>query len=87
METHLQPGNNTAMIKKAIDNELERGGQVYVIVPYIRHMEEVRDLLHKVVPNVSVIEAHGKHPDLSERIASFARGEVRRSLVSMTLIR
>ena len=48
------------IIKEAILREHFRGGQSFFVCPRIRDMEEVAEMLSKIVPDVRVIQAHGQ---------------------------
>lgn len=63
-------------IRKAILRELERKGQVFVVVPLIEQIEETLSSITEIVPNIRIITAHGRHTDLEERIERFSAGNV-----------
>ncbi len=57
------------LIKSAIENELERGGQIYFVNNRIRNLEGVRDTIARLVPGARVAGAHGQmHERELERI-------------------
>ena len=68
------------VIVKAIGEELARGGQIFVVVPFIREVQpaasRILTLMRKQIVNVRVLQAHGQHEDLEDRIEAFAAGEV-----------
>ena len=45
-----------------------------MVVPYIRDVNPTSERLQDIVPGLRVIEAHGQHDDLEERIDSFSAG-------------
>jgi len=48
------------LLKRAIEDELERGGQVYVVDNRISHLERLRDTIEQLVPQARAITAHGQ---------------------------
>eukprot|EP01036_Dinobryon_divergens_P029109 gene29108-38171_t len=46
-KVHVGPINNT-MIKAALENEFSRNGQVFVVVPLVRHVEPTRVMLESL---------------------------------------
>ena len=57
------------LVKTAIENELERGGQVYFVNNRIKNLELFRDKIAMLVPSARVISAHGQmHEHELERI-------------------
>jgi len=51
------------IIGKAVDNELERGGQVFVVHNKIQSLEQIKDRIEQMVPRARVICAHGQMPE------------------------
>ncbi|MBR4927313.1 MAG: transcription-repair coupling factor, partial [Alphaproteobacteria bacterium] len=51
---------DAVIIKEAILREHFRGGQTFFVCPRISDMNEVEDILHKLVPDVKVVKAHGQ---------------------------
>lgn len=47
-------------LRTALLREKSRGGQSFVVVPHIEDMAAVATLLRRVVPDLTVVEAHGK---------------------------
>ena len=60
-------------IKKAIENELKRGGQIFFIHNRVRDIQEVLNYIKELVPQVKVISAHGQMPEkeLERRMSDF----------------
>ncbi len=48
------------LLKRTIEDELERGGQVYVVDNRIRNLERLRDTIEQLVPRARAITAHGQ---------------------------
>ena len=48
------------LVKNAIENELERGGQVYFVNNRIKNIPELQDRLERLVPRAKIISAHGQ---------------------------
>ena len=61
------------VMREALLREHHRGGQSFIVVPRIADMPEVEDWLHKVVPEVNYISAHGQMGarEVEERMAAF----------------
>jgi len=53
---------DAVIIKEAILREHFRGGQTFFVCPRISDMNEVEDMLHKLVPDIKVVKAHGQMP-------------------------
>ena len=66
---------NPNLIVNAIREELKRGGQVFVVVPFIKDINPTRDKLNNLLPEVKIIDAHGQHDDLELRIDAFIAGK------------
>ena len=78
LEVKVQAGElwNNATVVSAIEYELARGGQVFVVVPFIADCETMSNTLRELMPSVSCIVANGAHADLENRIDRFKRKEV-----------
>ncbi|MEN2786619.1 helicase-related protein [Sphingomonas qilianensis] len=63
-------------IRTALQREKGRGGQSFVVVPRIEDMATIGDKLRRLVPDLSLVEAHGKMPatDIDDVMVSFAEG-------------
>lgn len=48
------------IIKKAIENELSRGGQVFFLHNRIESIESVARMLHRLIPGARIATAHGR---------------------------
>lgn len=49
-------------IRTALQREKARGGQSFVVVPRIEDMPKLGERLRRLVPDLTIIEAHGKLP-------------------------
>lgn len=68
IETKVLPYHEE-YLKSAIENELDRGGQVYFVNNRISSLEAIKDTIELCVPRARVIIAHGQmNEDLLENI-------------------
>ncbi|MDD5074962.1 MAG: CarD family transcriptional regulator, partial [Candidatus Peribacteraceae bacterium] len=76
-----------SLIKHAIEFELKRQGQIFVLHNRVETIDAFADKLRALVPNAKFIVAHGqlKADDLEERILEFKEGRAD-VLVSSTII-
>jgi transcription-repair coupling factor (superfamily II helicase) len=65
------------VLREAIQREMFRGGQVFVVCPRIDDMQRVYDRIAKLAPEARVISAHGRMPanELDQVMTRFADGE------------
>ncbi len=70
--------HNDEMVREAIHRELARGGQVYYVYNRVNNIDEVAGHIAKLVPEASVVFAHGQmHEHQLERIMfDFVNGEI-----------
>lgn len=73
------------VIERAIKLELSRGGQVFVVVPFVRDVPPTALRLRQLIPDLTILEAHGQHDDLEDRVDSFLKAEAS-VLVATTVI-
>ena len=75
------------VIRDAIEKELARGGQVYVLYNRVGSIERIAGEIEKLVPEASVAVGHGKmrESSLENVIMDFAEGEYN-VLVATTII-
>ena len=68
---------NPTVIKDAIDYELQRGGQVFFVHNRVGDIEEVANMIHKLVPDCRIGVAHGQMEGmrLERCMIQFMRGE------------
>jgi transcription-repair coupling factor (superfamily II helicase) len=50
------------VVREAILRERDRGGQIFYVAPRIADLDEVREELRKMVPEIRVAMAHGRMP-------------------------
>ncbi|XP_010942342.1 ATP-dependent DNA helicase At3g02060, chloroplastic isoform X1 [Elaeis guineensis] len=77
IKTHLSSYSKDKVLS-AIKFELDRGGQVFYVLPRIKGLEEVKEFLEQSLPNASIAIAHGKQysKQLEETMEKFALGEI-----------
>ncbi|MEK9850795.1 MAG: DEAD/DEAH box helicase, partial [Candidatus Puniceispirillum sp.] len=65
------------VLREAIQREMFRGGQVFVVCPRIDDMQRVYDRVQKLVPDARILSAHGQMPpaELDQVMTRFADGE------------
>ena len=61
------------VMREALLREHHRGGQSFIVVPRIADMPEIEDWLHKTVPEVKYVSAHGQMGagEVEERMSAF----------------
>ncbi len=76
IKTHLSP-YNPEVIRNAIRNELDRGGQIFYVVPRVEGIEEVSAQIREMIPNIKLALAHGQMPEseLESTMLTFGNGE------------
>ena len=76
IKTHLAPLDNE-IIRSAISQEIDRGGQIFYIVPRIKGIEEVAEKLKIMIPNVKLLIAHGQMEEgaLENAMLAFNAGD------------
>lgn len=86
IKTHLSPYDPEA-VRAAIRQELDRGGQVFYVVPRVEGIEEISARLREMVPGVRIAIAHGQMPEseLESTMLTFSDGEAE-ILVCTTII-
>ena len=64
-------------VRIALMREKARGGQSFVVAPRIEDLAGLADRLKRLVPELRVVEAHGKMPaiELDEAMVRFAEGD------------
>ncbi|MCU0512488.1 MAG: transcription-repair coupling factor [Anaerolineae bacterium] len=65
------------LARQAILRELERGGQVFIIHNRVRTIDQVRERFEAIVPEASIVVAHGQMPGrmLESIISDFGQGK------------
>lgn len=76
IKTHLSPYEPEA-IRTAIRNELDRGGQIFYVVPRVEGIEDLAGKLREMVPSARLAIAHGQMPEaeLETTMLAFGNGE------------
>ena len=76
IETRVEPNDSDALLA-ALEREIARGGQCYVVCPRIAGVEEVAALLKTKVDGFSLDIAHGKLPkeEIEASMLRFMNGE------------
>ncbi len=74
--THLSR-YNPELVRSAIRQELDRGGQIFYVVSRIDDIEEVSARVHEMLPSVRMAIAHGQMPEseLESTMLTFSSGE------------
>jgi transcription-repair coupling factor (superfamily II helicase) len=75
------------LVRRAIEREVERGGQVFFLHNRIDSLHEVAEQLRGLVPKARFVEAHGQmdEGELEETMLGFLRGDAD-CLVTTTII-
>ena len=75
INTVLAPQNDDD-IRKAIEYEISRNGQIYYIVPRINMMRDACDRLLRLFPNLQIMTAHGQMDGeaIDDAMESFSNG-------------
>ncbi|MGD1938784.1 MAG: transcription-repair coupling factor [Cyanophyceae cyanobacterium] len=76
IQTHLSPYNEEA-VRTAIRQELDRGGQIFYVVPRVEGIEEIAGKIREMVPGVRLAIAHGQmaEGELESTMLTFGNGE------------
>lgn len=76
IQTHLSP-RNLEVIRTAIRNELDRGGQIFYVVPRVEGIEEIAAQLQEMIPSLRIAIAHGQMDEaaLESTMLTFNNGE------------
>ncbi len=76
IQTHLAP-YDPETVRSAIRQELDRGGQVFYVVPRVEGIEEVGAKLQAMVPTARILIAHGQmaEGELESTMLGFSNGE------------
>jgi transcription-repair coupling factor (superfamily II helicase) len=86
IKTHLAAYDGET-VRSAIRQELDRGGQVFYVVPRVEGIEEVSARIREMVPGARIAIAHGQMPEgeLETTMLTFSEGEAE-ILVCTTII-
>ncbi len=68
---------DSVVIRDALLREKYRGGQSFYVVPRIKDLKQVSDMLKELVPEIKVIDAHGQMTptELEDRMTAFYDGQ------------
>lgn len=74
-------------LQAAINKELSRGGQVFIVHNRVQDMESYEEYIRELVPSARIISAHGQLPEreLEKRMKAFYSGKYQ-ILISTTII-
>ncbi|HUU81214.1 MAG TPA: transcription-repair coupling factor, partial [Acidobacteriota bacterium] len=77
IQTHLSPYDESLIIR-AVQNELERGGQVFFVHNKVQTIDLVADRLRQLVPTANFAVAHGqmKERELESTMMRFLKREI-----------
>jgi transcription-repair coupling factor (superfamily II helicase) len=86
IKTHLAP-YAPEMVRTAIRQELDRGGQIFYVVPRVEGIEETAGRIREMVPGARIAIAHGQmqEGELESTMLTFSNGEAE-ILVCTTII-
>lgn len=86
IKTHLAP-YDPEVVRTAIRQELDRGGQIFYVVPRVEGIEETAGRLREMVPSARIGIAHGQmqEGELEATMLTFSNGEAE-ILVCTTII-
>ena len=76
IKTHLSP-YDPEKVRAAIRQELDRGGQIFYVVPRVEGIEEVAGRIREAVPGIRLAIAHGQMPEgeLEATMLTFGNGD------------
>ena len=76
IKTHLATLDEEA-VRSAIRQELDRGGQIFYVVPRVEGIDEVASQLRQMIPGLKLQLAHGQMPEgeLESAMVAFNAGE------------
>lgn len=76
IKTHLAP-YDPEIVRTAICQELDRGGQVFYVVPRVEGIEEVATRIRDMIPTIRIAIAHGQmaESELEPTMLTFSEGE------------
>jgi transcription-repair coupling factor (superfamily II helicase) len=76
IKTHLSP-YDSEMIRAAIRQELDRGGQIFYVVPRVEGIEDTSAQIREMIPGIRMAIAHGQmqEGELESTMLTFSNGE------------
>ncbi|MDD2696595.1 MAG: helicase-related protein [Candidatus Pacebacteria bacterium] len=86
VQTHILPWSEK-VVKKAIEAEIRRGGQIYYLHNRVETIITIRNFLEKLIPNIKIGVAHGrlKEKELVKVMSDFQNKKID-VLVATTII-
>ncbi len=68
---------DTVVIRDALLREHYRGGQSFYVVPRVKDLKDIAEMLREIAPEVKVIDAHGQMTptELEDRMTAFYDGQ------------
>ncbi len=87
IQTEIINNEDEDIIKEAIDIELSRNGQVFVVNNRIEMLERIEHKIHRLCPEARIVVAHGQMPtdEMEERLEAFINYDYD-ILISTTII-
>ena len=72
VRTYVSPWDG-AVLREALLRERARGGQTFLVTPRVADMAELQEFLHKTVPEVKAVSAHGQmaSSEVEDRMSAF----------------
>jgi transcription-repair coupling factor (superfamily II helicase) len=76
IKTHLSP-YNAEIVRAAIRQELDRGGQIFYVVPRVEGIEEISTQIREMIPGIRMAIAHGQmqENELESTMLTFSNGD------------
>ncbi|XGV95989.1 MAG: transcription-repair coupling factor [Leptolyngbya sp. BL-A-14] len=76
IKTHLSP-YDPEVVRTAIRQELDRGGQIFYVVPRVEGIEEIGTRIREMIPGIRIAIAHGQMPEaeLETTMLTFSEGD------------
>ncbi len=76
IKTHLAE-HDYEVIRSAISQELDRGGQIFYVVPRVEGIDKVLETISMMLPKLRILVAHGQMPEgeLEKAMIAFNAGE------------
>ncbi len=76
IKTHLAPFD-LEMVRSAICQELDRGGQIFYVVPRVEGIEEIAAQVREMIPSIRIAIAHGQmqEGELEATMLTFSNGD------------
>jgi len=87
VQTEIIGVEDEDIIKEAIDIELQRNGQVFIVNNRIEMLERIEQKIHRLCPEARIVTAHGQMPtnEMEERLEAFINYDYD-ILISTTII-